>query len=105
MNDALVEAVRRKLRVTYDDPDVNERIISEIIPAAEHDIMSLVGIQDQSFDFSKPGIESTLFLAWCFYEFNDAADDFEAHYAHLIARCREKWMVMQYVEEKDAAIL
>jgi hypothetical protein len=103
MNDALVDAVLRKLCVTYDDPDVYERIVSDIMPSAEQDLKNLLGIKDESFDFSKPGSENHLFINWCYYEYNGALDDFETHYALQIGRCRDKWMVKQYAEEKAAA--
>ena len=103
--DGLFDAVKRKLRVTYDDAETDARIRDEIIPSAIRDLTDLLGIDDDSFDFAEPGTENMLFLAWCYYEWNNAIDDFEANYAGQIARCREKWMVRQYVEGQADADL
>ena len=100
--DALIAQVKRKLRITYDDVDVNARIESDIIPNAEQEVKSLLGINDDTFSFAAPGTENMLYLAYCYYDWNDCVDDFESNYAAQIARCREKWMVRQYVEEQEA---
>lgn len=101
----LMEQVRRKLRVTWkDDDDTNARIDSDIIPNAEQDLKNLLGIPAETrFDFAQPGMENILFLNHCWYQWEGALDDFEKNYAAQIARCREKWMVKQYVEEQEAA--
>lgn len=99
---ALDEKVKRKLRITYDDPDTDSRI-SDIMEQAATDLRGMLGIDDGSYDFSTPGTEQSLFLAYCFYEWNDALDDFAANYAEKIAQCRDEWLVKQYVEEQQAA--
>ena len=103
MTNELVDQVMRKCHITYSDADVSQRIEEEIMPTAERELRDLLGIHDESFSFAEPGTENLLFLAYCFYEWNDAAEDFENNYARLIGRCREKWMVRQYVEEQEAA--
>ena len=99
----LKEQVRRKLRVTWSDEDTDDRIDLDIIPAAEQELTDLLGIHTKDFDFGKPGTENMLFLNLCWYMWEGAADDFEKFYASQIARCREKWMVKQYVEEQEAS--
>lgn len=109
-NKILHEQVLRKLfPVSVADGELDEfavkRIDEEIIPSAKVEIAHLVGIDAEEFDFAVPGTENALFLSWCFYEWHDALDDFEANYAGQIARCREKWAVKVHVEEKKAAEL
>lgn len=106
----LREQVMRKLfPVSFESGDLDKvatsRIENEIIPSAKVEIAHLVGIDGEEFDFSKPGTENMLLLSWCYYEWHDALDDFEANYAAQIARCREKWAVRAHVEEKAAAEL
>lgn len=101
----LKEQVRRKLRVTWDGDDAtDERIDTDIILTAEADLRFKIGIPDQeAFDFSKPGIENKLFLALCYYMWNDAEDEFEANYAADLAHARRKWEVSQYAEEQESS--
>lgn len=99
---SLTDSVRRKLRITYSDPDTDERI-NDIMGQADADVRGLLGIGDGDFSFEQAGPEQALYLAYCFYEWNDALDDFDANYAEKIAQCRDKWLVSQYVEEKQAA--
>lgn len=99
---SLAEQVRRKLRITYSDPDTDERV-DDIMEQADADLRGLLGIDDADFSFEQPGTEQVLFLAYCFYEWNDALDDFGANYATKIAQCRDRWLVKQYVEEEQAA--
>ena len=64
---ALVDKVRRKLRVTYRDDEVDERI-DEIMEQADADLRSMLAITERSFTFEDGGTEQALFLAYCFYE-------------------------------------
>lgn len=99
----LKEQVRRKLRVTWDDKEATEgRIDSDIIPTADADLRFKIGIPvDMPFDFSKPGTENKLFLAHCYYQWNDAEDEFESNYAADLAHARRKWEVSQYAETQE----
>ena len=100
----LKDAVMRKLRITYKDDEVDARV-DDIMAQADADLRRLIGIDDDSFSFEEPGTEQLLFLAFCFYEWNDAADDFGNNYAEKIAQARQKWMVRRFVEEEEAAEL
>lgn len=99
---ALVDKVRRKLRVIYRDDEVDERI-AEIMEQAELDLRSILGITDSSFDFNTAGAERALYLAYCFYEWNDALDDFEVNYAEKIAKCRDRWLAVEYAQKATSA--
>lgn len=99
---ALVDKVRRKLRVIYRDDEVDERI-AEIMEQADLDLRSMLGITDSSFDFNTAGAERALYLAYCFYEWNDALDDFEVNYAEKIAKCRDRWLAVEYAQKAISA--
>lgn len=99
---ALVDKVRRKLRVTYRDNEIDERI-DEIMEQADLDLRSMLGISERSFTFEDTGTEQALFLAYCFYEWNDALDDFEVNYAEKIAKCRDRWLAVEYAQKAASA--
>ncbi len=95
---ALVDKVRRKLHVIYRDNEVDERI-DEIMKQADLDLRSMLAITESSFTFEDGGTEQALFLAYCFYEWNDALDDFEVNYADKIAKCRDRWLAVEYAQK------
>ena len=97
----LFDAVKRKLRVRWSDPDTDAHISRDIMPDAEAAIRSKVGIPEGSP--IEDGQERMLFLALCYYMWNDAEDEFDANYAVDIAQARRRREVMQYVEEKEGA--
>lgn len=99
---SLADQVRRKLRITYNDPDTDDRV-DDIMGQADADMRGLLGIDDEEFSFEQAGTEQALFLAYCFYEWNDALDDFGVNYAAKVAQCRDRWMVRQYAEDEQAA--
>lgn len=99
---ALVDKVRRKLRVIYRDDEVDERI-DEIMEQADADLRSMLAITERSFTFEAGGTEQALFLAYCFYEWNDALDDFEVNYAEKIAKCRDRWLAVEYAQKATSA--
>lgn len=99
---ALVDKVRRKLRVTYRDDEIDERI-DEIMKQADADLRSMLAITERSFTFEDGGTEQALFLAYCFYEWNDALDDFEVNYAEKIAKCRDRWLAVEYAQKATSA--
>lgn len=103
-----VQAVKDKLHVTYSDLATDRRIESSIMPAAEGDLRSLLGIGEDrdGFTFETEGtVENELFLNHCWYAWNDASDDFEENYAAKIARCRMKWAGVDYAAQQEAGEL
>lgn len=92
---ALTSQVRRKLNITWSDPDTDARI-ADIIASASAHLLYQLGIADQDFNFAAPGIENVLFLAYCFYEWNHALDDFENNYRGMIMSARAKYEVEQH---------
>lgn len=88
---------KRKLNITWDDDDTDARL-SEIIEDGIVELADKIGISD-GFDFSQPGQERKLLLAYCLYGWNNALDDFERNYASDILQARERWEVDRYGSE------
>lgn len=99
-NPTLLGQVKRKLNVTWDDDDTTARI-EEIIESAIPTLKHKLGIVDSDFDFSVPGSENTLFLAYCLYEWNHAVNEFEENYHHMIANVRAQWEVKHYLASEE----
>lgn len=97
----LLAAVKRKLRITWDDPETDARLKQEIIPAAVADVRELVGMDSRNFDFAEGTDEGLLVLDHCWYQWCDAADEFEDNHAHVIARVRQRHITEQYLHEKE----
>lgn len=95
----LTELVRRKLNITWNDTDTDARI-TQIIEDGKSEIIDKVGITDSEFDFSKPSQERKLLLAYCFYEWNHALDEFQVNYAEDILQARERWEVVSHAKEQ-----
>lgn len=103
--DKLTEQVRRKLNITWQDANTDARV-ADIIATARRVIAFKLGIlraEAEGFDFSAPGIENALFLAYCLYEWNHMSDDFEGNYAGMIAQARSVHEARQYAAAKEAA--
>lgn len=99
---SLFEQVRRKLRVSYEDDETDERI-TEIMDQADFDLRSMLGISDPRFTFEDPGPEQSLFLSYCFYEWNDALDDFAVSFEAKIAQVRDKWLAKEWSHAQEAS--
>lgn len=97
----LLEQVKDKLNITWEDEDTVRRIDS-IIASAIPDLIHKLGITDSDFDFSVNGSENTLFLAYCLYEWNHILNEFEDNYASMIAQVKDKHAVQQYLESEES---
>lgn len=102
MNELLTAQVKRKLNITWNDEDTNARV-AEIIASAIPYLLHRLGIADPDFDFAEPGLENTLFLAWCLYEYNHTVNEFDDNYANLIAIARHRHEVKYYQENEVEA--
>ena len=98
----LLKQVKRKLNVTWDDDDTNSRI-EEIIKNAIPSLKHKLGIFNKDFDFSAEGIENTLFINYCLYEWNHCLNEFDDNYANDIAQTRAIWAVKYEDEVTDNA--
>lgn len=101
MTETLYEQVKGKLNITWEDDETAARV-KKIINSAIPDLKHRLGITDTDFDFSADGAENTLFLAYCFYEWNHALNEFEDNYANMIARVRARHEVAQYLESEES---
>lgn len=88
MADTLTDKVKRKLDITWDDAGTNSRI-EDIMNNAKTTLVFKLGVADSSV-FEQPGQEQQLFLAYCFYEWNHAVDDFDNNYRNEILQVRMK---------------
>lgn len=95
-NPILLGQVRRKLNVTWEDPDTDARI-EEIMESAIPYLMHRLGITDPDFDFATPGDENTLFKAYCLYEWNHALNEFEVNYSHMVDSVHSRHAVKNYL--------
>ena len=102
MTERLKAQVKRKLNITWEDDDTNNRV-EDIILAAIPALIHRLGIADPDFDFSEAGMENVLFLAYCLYEFNHALHEYEDNYASLLAQARAKHEVAYYRENEANA--
>lgn len=94
MNEVLFEQVKRKLNITWQDPDTDtrlEEIITSVIPSLNHKL----GVAGD-FDYSVSGQENNLFLNYCLYEWNHCANEFDDNYSNEIAQIRQKNDVIYY---------
>lgn len=84
----LKPAVKRKLNITWTDAETEARV-DEIMAIADADLRPKIALPD-SFDLNTPGQEQKLFLALCLYEWNHAANEFDANYANDILQARQR---------------
>ena len=91
---ALTEQVKRKLNITWSDEDTDARV-DDLVSSAQVTLRHKLGLPDE-FDFSTAGLENVLFLAWCLYEWNHAANEFDANYLGDILQVRQKHEVSAY---------
>lgn len=92
MSDRLIEQVKRKCNITWNDDDTNTRI-TDIMTAAIPTLIHKLGIANPDFDFSVAGIENTLYVNYCFYEFNHCVNEFDDNYKNEIAQARARHRV------------
>ena len=95
----LFEQVKRKLNITWEDEDTTQRV-NDIINSAIPDLIHKLGIPDKDFDFSVSGAENKLFLAYCLYEWNHCANEFDTNYANDIAPVQAKYAVQNYLNSE-----
>lgn len=94
-NPTLFGQVKRKLNITWDDADTTTRL-EEIIASAIPTLIHKLGITDEDFDFSQPGMENNLFKSYCLYDWNHCANEFDDNYHNDIATVRDKHVVAYY---------
>lgn len=91
MAGTLTDKVKRKLDITWSDEDTDARV-ADIIDTAIPTMVHKLGLPE-GYTFEEAGPELNLFLAWCLYEWNHAADEFDGNYLGEIIQVRNKWAV------------
>lgn len=100
---ALIDQVKRKLNITWSD-DATDNRVQELMASAEPHLKRKLGMAaDADYDFATPGTENILFLAYCLYEWNHCANEFDDNYAIEIAECRAAYEVAHFVETEGEA--
>lgn len=97
MSDRLFEQVKRKCNITWNDEDTNARL-TDIMAAAIPTLIHKLGIADPDFDFSAAGTENTLFVNYCFYDYEHCVNEFDDNFKREIAQVRAKHRVKYYKE-------
>lgn len=100
MTETLLAQVKRKLNITWDEPDTNETvkdIVESAIPIMKHKL----GITDPNFDFAQPGSENNLFRSYCLYDYNHCTNEFDDNYANEIGQVREKHEVAYHLANSE----
>ena len=94
----LLEQVKRKLNITWDDDGTYARL-HDIIDSGKAVMSHKLGVA-ADFDFSKPGQDNALFLAWCLYEWNHATGEFDDAYSNDMMQARSRHLVEAMREEE-----
>lgn len=97
--DATLDAVKRKLNVTWEAPETEARI-KDVIDAAGARVAYLVGLPVGHSFSPEDGQAWPLFLDACLYEYSDAMDDFIGNYGPMIQLAREQLIVRESLEEE-----
>lgn len=97
MNETLLSQVRRKLNITWEDTDTDNRVY-DIINQARGVMLYKLGITDPEFDFSVGGTANVLFLSYCLYLYNHCENEFDANYREDILSERAIHEVEQYAK-------
>ncbi len=82
-----LDAVRRKLNVTWSDEDTDARV-EDVVATVSPRLSALLAYPAGHAFAPTDGQSWMLFLNGCLYEFSDAWDDFEANYAKEIHSVR-----------------
>lgn len=97
-NTSLLQALKDKLCITWDDSNI-DRKVSDILDRGISAIIFKLGLPDNfSFDINCP--ETNLLLNYCFYEYNDAIDEFDYNYRSDILQLRAKNEVFWFAKEE-----
>lgn len=89
--DKLLEILKRKLKITWDDNDTNNRI-NDILKSAMSIMMFKLGMGDKK-NFESAGLEQNLLINYCMYEWNNCVNEFDKNYFNEIMQCRCKYEV------------
>ena len=103
MSEELIQRVKRKLNITWEDPTTDARV-DDIMGSVGPWLIHKLGLTDPEYDFNAPGTERDLYLSCCLYEWNHIPrDEFEENYKRTIADVRARHEVAHYLKEQEAS--
>ena len=94
----MLQALKDKLAITWSDTDTDRRL-NTILETAKTTLAFKLGLPS-GYVWTTNTQESNLLLNYCFYEWNDAIDEFDDNYANDILQLRMKYEVRDYVEQE-----
>lgn len=93
----ILNELKARLSITWDDDTIDtnlNNIIEDAIITMNHKLGAEV-------DYSVPGMEHSLFLKYCMYDYNNCSSEFDKTYLSEIYQCRARQEVKKYREEQD----
>lgn len=87
----LLKGLREKIGITWEDENLENRLNS-IIECAKASLDFKLGA---NIDYSIPGMERTLFLNYCMYDYNNCLYEFDKNYRSDIYQIRMKYEIKQ----------
>lgn len=90
-NNSLLKLVKEKCYITDSIDEKSKNVIdnkvNNLIEDAKIKVAEMIGLK-HNFDFSKAGLARDLFLNYCFYAWNDVANEFKNNYLKDIMTAR-----------------
>lgn len=95
----VLNVVKNKCYITDNSEETTNKV-KQMIEDAIITIQNQIGINEE-FDFSNPSEERTLFLNYCYYDWNDSSEEFYKNYLNDILKIRHKYEVKQNAETQE----
>lgn len=95
MDKNLLQLVKDKLKITWEDENTDRELIT-LIDDAENSLNNKLGA---AIDYTAPGQERRLFLNYCLYAYNNMENEFDNNYLNEIMQIRMLYEVEQYEED------
>lgn len=91
MSEELLLKIKDAIDITFEDDDVERKIIGIIEDGIEV-LRSIFGAgEDVEIDWTMPGFERMLLKNWCLYELNNVGDKFKENYRSEIIGMQIKY--------------
>lgn len=94
----LINDVRGKCYITDSSPEISSRL-KMLIEDAIVKLGEQIGAPKE-FDYSKAGLEHDLFINYCFYSWNDKANEFLPNYLNDVLLVRHKFEVINHEKQE-----
>lgn len=93
--DLLMQALKDKLHITWDEEETNRKLI-QIIESAKVTLDYKLGA---NIDYYSLGQEQNLFLNYCMYLYNNCANEFDDNYINEIYQIRQMYEVKNHEQQ------